>query len=301
LKEAVIYTNLDELLHAYLHEHLQGRASQSRSIELARQWLLTLPALPTRRQILERHLSKGKGHYEKGATQANNELALLRAACRWGMYQDRWQGGDPTAGIKKWKTAKRKRVAKFQEIPLLLRYFARAITDIEIRDRALYGLMLFTGCRPSEARTALVHSITPYGEMGCWQKGKTKNGETYEVPIPKQLMPWIAAWKAIRPTDRPSEYLFPGQDLNQPISMDAVGKRWHDIRLIVGLPGLWNYDLRRSMASHMSNELDTSDAKIDAILGHEKTSSLGHYLHVSFDAMTEPIQAYAEWLMALLL
>src|SRR5437868_294917 len=49
----------------------------------------------------------------------------------------------------------------------------------------------------------------------------------------------------------------------------------------------------------MSNELNYSDAVIDAILGHEKTSSLGHYLHVSFDAMTKPIQHYADWLWAL--
>jgi DNA-binding CsgD family transcriptional regulator len=69
--------------------------------------------------------------------------------------------------------------------------------------------------------------------------------------------------------------------------------------LILGIHGLWNYDLRRSLATHMSNKLNYSDAKIDAILGHEKTSSLGHYLHVSFDAMTEPIQRYADWLWAL--
>lgn len=71
---------------------------------------------------------------------------------------------------------------------------------------------------------------------------------------------------------------------------------WRDLRLVVGLHRLWNYDLRRSLATHTSNELNYSDAKIDAILGHEKTSSLGHYLHVSFDAMTGPIQHYADWL-----
>jgi DNA-binding CsgD family transcriptional regulator len=67
---------------------------------------------------------------------------------------------------------------------------------------------------------------------------------------------------------------------------------------MIDVPGLWSYDLRRSLATHMSNELDYSDAKIDAILGHEKTTSLGHYLHVSFDAMTKPIQHYADWLWA---
>jgi len=74
---------------------------------------------------------------------------------------------------------------------------------------------------------------------------------------------------------------------------------WRDLRLVVGLPGLWNYDLRRSLTSHMSNELKKDSVVIDAILGHENNSSLGHYLHVSFDAMTEPIQRYADWLCGL--
>jgi hypothetical protein len=107
-----------------------------------------------------------------------------------------------------------------------------------------------------------------------------------------------AAWKAIRPSARPSPYLFPGQEFDQPLSTDQIVRRWHDVRLMIDVPGLWSYDLRRSLATHMSNELDYSDAKIDAILGHEKTTSLGHYLHVSFDAMTKPIQHYADWLWA---
>lgn len=293
-----MYDSLGELLAGYLAS-LEGRASHSRLIDVANQWLATLTIMPTRKQILERHLFKGHGHFQKGATQANSELALLRAACRWGLYQERWTGGDPTAGIKKWKTPKRKRIAKFQELRLLMDYFAQAKTDSEIRDRALYGLMLFTGCRPSEARMAKLEAIVPYGELGCWTKGQTKNGEAYEVPLPKQLMPWIAAWKSVRPSLRPNPYLFPGQEADQPVTMDWVGKRWHEIRLTVGLNGLWNYDLRRSLASHLSNELNYADAKIDAILGHEKTTSLGHYLHVSFDAMTGPIQSYANWICKL--
>ena len=125
-------------------------------------------------------------------------------------------------GVKKWKTEKRETVANFWEITAIMAYFDKTETGeadkdpvMAIRDRALYGLMLFTGCRPDEARCATLNAIMPYGSMGHWNKGKT-----------------------------------------------------------------------------MSNELDYSDAKIDAILGHEKTTSLGHYLHVSFDAMTEPIQHY---------
>jgi len=152
--------------------------------------------------------------------------------------------------------------------------------------------------------TAKLDAIKPYGAMGWWKKGKTKNGKTkngeeYEVPVPSQYMPWLAAWKAIRPLARPNPYLFPGHGYERLLTEQMLVHLWRDFRLVVGLPGLWNYDLRRSLATHMSNELNYSDAKIDAILGHEKTSSLGHYLHVSFDAMCEPIQQYADWLCGL--
>ena len=102
--------------------------------------------------------------------------------------------------------------------------------------------------------------------------------------------------KAIRPADRSNPYLFPGLQFEKPLTDTAIFKYWRDLREIIGIPGLWNYDLRRSLATILSNELKYRDAVIDAILGHEKTTSLGHYLHVSFDAMTELIQHYADWL-----
>lgn len=287
-----------ELFRSYLDEQLKGKPFYPKAVDVAHQWISTLTVTPTRKEILARHTLKGHGHFQPGATQANSELALVRAACRWGMYQERWNGGDPTAGIRKWKTPKRKRISKFHELSRLLQYFDRASEEMAIRDRAIFGLMLFTGCRPSEARTATLTAITPYGAMGSWIKGKTKTGEHQELPLPTQLMPWIADWKAIRPT-RPNPYLFPGQDVGQPITADWVGQRWHDLRLMLGIHGLWNYDLRRTLACHMSNELQYDDGTIRAILNHSDGSALGHYRFKSFDSLTKPIQEYADWLWGL--
>jgi integrase len=294
----MIIDSFPDLITAYLEEHLKGKASYSRQVVMAAQWIRTLTTTPTRAQILERHRRKGHGHFQKGACQANTEFALLRAACRWGMYQERWEGGDPTVGIKKWKTAKRKRVSKFEEIMRLRRYFDGAVTDTEIRDRALFGLMLFTGCRPGEARKAPLHAITPYGEMGSWIKGQTKTGENQEVPLPTQLMPWLAAWKAIRPASA-NPYLFPGRGHKEPLDADSVVRRWHELRLMLGINGLWNYDLRRSLATHLSNELHYDDVTIRAILNHSDGSALSHYCFKSFDSLVKPIQEYADWLCGL--
>ena len=293
----MIYESFADLLAGYL-DTLQGRASHTKMCYVASQWIGTLTTTPTRAQILARHQLKGHGHFEKGATQANTELALMRAACRWGLYQERWDGGDPTAGIKKWKTPKRKRTGKYEELRKLLDYFDHATTDVEIRDRALYGLMLFTGSRPSEARTARVDAITSYGAMGSWIKGKTKTGEDQELPLPTQLMPWIAAWRAIKPNNM-SPYLFVGQWMGEPITAASVRLRWRDLRLILGITGLWNYDLRRTLASCLSNELHVDDVTIRAILNHSDGSALSHYCFKSFDSLTKLIQQYADWVCAL--
>jgi integrase/DNA-binding CsgD family transcriptional regulator len=293
----MVYETFHELVRAYL-DTLKGRASYAARCRVASQWILTLTSLPIRAQLLERHKAKGHGHFEPGSTQANEELALIRAACRWGIYQERWTGGDPTAGLKKWKRPKRRRTGKFDELKQLLAYLESASTDADVRDRALFGLMLFTGCRPGEARNTHLGAITPYGEMGSWLKGRTKTGENQELPLPTQLMPWIAAWRAIRPNNL-SPYLFPGQWAGTPITENSVRRRWDRIRQVLGFTGLWNYDLRRTLTCSLGNELKIDDHTIRAIINHYDGTALSHYYVKSFDSLTGPIQLYADWLFSL--
>lgn len=295
----MIYPTFHALMEAYL-QHLVGRPCYDRTVRIATQWIDGLTETPTRAQLLARMLEKCPQDFAAGATAANKELALVRAACRWGIYRESWTQGDPTVGIKKRKSPKRKRLCKYDELRKLLHHFDFASTEAEIRDRALFGLMLFTGCRPSEARSAKVGDITSYGLMGSWIKGRTKTGETQEVPLPSQFMPWIAAWKAIRPTG--SSALFPGSE-GQPMSADTVRLRWTAIRAQLAIHGLWTYDLRRTLACSLGNELKPAydDHTIRAILNHSDGASgaLGHYYFKSFDSLTGPIQAYADWLWAL--
>jgi len=258
-----------------------------------------LTACPTREQLLARHAAKGHGHFQPGAAQANKELALVRAACRWGLYYGVWNGGDPTAGVRKWKTPKRKRIGKLDEIRTLLIFFEQAETPTEIRDRALFGLQLFTGCRTSEARTARIDSITPLWNNGRMDQGQNKNGEDQELPLPSQAMAWIDAWKEIRPISHPSPYLFYGQAFQEPLTDDGVRLRWSIIRKRLNIHGLWTYDLRRTLACYLGNELQYDDHTVRAILNHYDGTALGRYFFKSFDALTRPIQHYADWLCAL--
>jgi hypothetical protein len=108
----------------------------------------------------------------------------------------------------------------------------------------------------------------------------------------------MGAWKAIRPASS-NPYLFPGYEYKEPLTADLVRLRWHELRLILGITRLWNYDLRRTLACYLSNELHYDDVTIRAILNHYDGSALGHYCFKSFDSLTKPIQHYADWLCAL--
>lgn len=290
-----------ELIHMYL-DNLKGRSGHDRTVRVASQWVSTLTETPTRQQLIERHKEKGHGHYQPGASQANKELALVRAACRWGIYEGKWET-DPTVGIKKWKTPKRKRICKYEEITKILHAFDFSTTDTEIRDRALFGIAMFTGCRPSEVRTALLNAITPYSHMGCWNKGTTKNGEDHEVPLPRQAMGWVSDWLKVRPRFDPrgaNPYLFPGQAIGEPLSECGLRVRWAALRKGLEIQAnLWNYDLRRTLASYLGNELKYDDKTIQAILNHYDGRAISHYYHVSFDALTSVVQRYADWLYSL--
>lgn len=288
-----------DLMTAYL-ESLKEKATYDRTFRTASQWILRQTDTPTRSILIDRHKAKGGGDFQPGCQQANKELAIQRAAFRWGLYHGIWDGGDPTAGIRKWKTKKRKRVARFLEVRALLDFFDFAKTDTEIRNRALFGIALLTGCRPSEIRTAKIGDITPYGDGGCWHKGMTKTGEEQDLPIPRQAMEWISAWRNVRDARYAcSPWLFPGINPIECLSDASVRLNWSGICEELRIEGLWNYDLRRTLASYMSNELGQSDKRVQAILNHHDGRALSHYCHVSFDALVPVMQQYADWLVSL--
>jgi len=88
------------------------------------------------------------------------------------------------------------------------------------------------------ASKSLSRKSPPYGAMGCWQKGQTKNGRPQELPLPTQYMPWLAAWLAIRPA-RCNPYLFPGQLSGRPLSIHTVQYRWEALCAHLEIHGLW--------------------------------------------------------------
>lgn len=290
-----MYTTFLALIEGYLHS-LEGKSGWSKTVYVAKEWILTRSEMPTSRIIKERMHAICAGDFQPNATKANKELALIRAACNWGTYEELWTGGNPTKGIKKFRTPKRKRIGKLEELRTILRALDRVPDDActsDKRDRALFGLMIVTGCRPCEARQALRTRIAPYGpNMGSWQKGTTKNGDPQDLPIPSQVMQWLAEVPICGP-------FYFSHTPGAPLDDSTVRKHWAQLRKRLQITGLWNYDLRRTLATYLQTELHQSDSTVQAILNHYDGRALAHYVHPPFDFLATVIQSYADWLWSL--
>ena len=141
------YETFHDLMLGYLAT-LEGRASSHEHAPGREPWILTLDHTPTRKDILSAIARRGAGHCQPGATTANTELKLMKAAFRWGIYQELWTGNDPTMGVTPWETPARKDIFKHQQFVTLLTYFREATTeDGAPRSGALW--------------LVLVHRLTP--------------------------------------------------------------------------------------------------------------------------------------------
>lgn len=280
-----------DLIRAYL-TFLEGRASWPVMQRVAKPWVLTLDRTPTRTEILARMGALCTGHFQPNATKANKELKLIRAACNWGRYHECWPHGNPTDGIRLFQTPRRTRIARLEELSRILRAFDRAQGRVAQRDRTLFAVQLFTGCRPSEARRMGPASIRPYGTMGCWTKGRTKNGQSQELPLPRQVMVWL------QELPQTGTYYFSRNGL-APLHEATVRHHWTHFCRSLGVIGVWNYDLRRTLAHYLRKILKQDDGMIQSILNHYDGRALAHYLHADFDDVAAVIQGYADWLLTL--
>lgn len=99
---------------------------------------------------------------------------------------------------------------------------------------------------------------------------------------PKLLELLRAYWKAERP---PGEWLFPGRDPTQHISIRRVQQACQTAREAVGIgKHITMHTLRHSFATHLL-EAGADVCTIKLLLGHRSLSSTARYLHVATSAV----------------
>jgi len=150
---------------------------------------------------------------------------------------------------------------------------------ISSRDRALFGVCLYTACRINEACSLYTADVlTVVGEVReriTFRRASTKGQQaTRSIPVSLELRELLDAYQDYK------DYLFPGRHgrghLN-PRSADAILR---DALQRVGIEGASTHSFRRTAITHMHNAR-VPIKHIQTISGHKTLSALQRYVDVT--------------------
>ncbi len=169
---------------------------------------------------------------------------------------------------------------------------AKVLTQAEIRllfnqglttsrDRALFGVCLFTACRINEACTLQVMDvydtaarIRPYLMI---RKGNSKGKlATRTIPVIADLRALLSSYSLAQG----QKYMFPGRYDGSHINPDSAARILRKACHLVGLEGVSTHSFRRTALTNMSNA-GIALRIIQEISGHRDLSQLQNYLEVS--------------------
>lgn len=161
------------------------------------------------------------------------------------------------------------KVLSSQELKLLFEHgFTRP------RDRALFGICLYAGCRVSEALQ--LHTTDIRGGYLTLRKCTTKGKlATRVIDVPPGLRQFLTDWQ---PSPGP---LFPGvRGVTEHLSRYAADKILRDACKRVGLDGVSTHSFRRTALTQMASA-GVPLRVIQEISGHSDLGNLQRYLEVS--------------------
>jgi integrase/recombinase XerD len=148
------------------------------------------------------------------------------------------------------------------------------------RDRALFGICLFTACRINEACTLKTTDV--YDTSGrvrpylIIRKGNTKR------KLATRTIPVISDLRSLLTNYHPGvgvEYLFPGRFNRGHINPDSAARILRKACRRVGIEGASTHSFRRTALTNMS-DTGTPLRIIQEVSGHQDLSQLQEYLEV---------------------
>jgi integrase/recombinase XerD len=148
------------------------------------------------------------------------------------------------------------------------------------RDRALFGICLFSACRINEAVTLQTTDVyAPNGQVRpelLIRKGNTKGKlATRAIPVFEDLRSLLTSYQP----PPVSLYLFPGQDCHKHINVDSAARVFKKACLRVGIYGASTHSLRRTALTQMS-DAGIPLRIVQEVSGHRNLSQLQKYLEV---------------------
>lgn len=168
----------------------------------------------------------------------------------------------------------RAKILSFEEIQLL---FRNGLTNI--RDRALFAVMLFSACRVCEVCSLLTTDVYEFSGLRSdiiFRKGNTKGKlATRTIPVLEDLRLILTDYRS----QAGAVYLFPGRFGDEHIHVDSAARIFRKACASVGIVGASTHSFRRTALTQMS---DTGIPLriIQEVSGHRNLSQLQKYLEV---------------------
>lgn len=255
---------------------------------------------------------------ERGAeTLANRALAYLKLLFAWAIEREIIEA-DPCATIKKpGAEVSRDRVLTANELRLVWK--ATEASDSQFGQ--IIRLLMLTGGRLREI------SELPWSEIdfqkSVWNlPGKrTKNGRDHLVPLTPPMLEILnarkSAQKALVSSDQPKPKLVSTTTGKTPFSGFSRGKSLLDVRInrllaaaaeddseAARIPPWRPHDLRRSVATHMAEELRIAPHVIEACLNHVSGTKAGvagvYNRALLFNERREALQRWSNYVLDLI-
>ena len=147
------------------------------------------------------------------------------------------------------------------------------------RDRLLFGICLYTGCRIGEACSLAWADVTADAMTFRIEKTKTKSSRT--VAITPALQVLFDEYRQVQQSVRfPSSYVFRGKRVGSHLHPSMAHKILKAATDLIGVRGVSTHSFRRTALTMMCRK-GINLRVIQKISGHKNLNVLSHYLEVS--------------------
>ncbi|NJO93505.1 MAG: site-specific integrase [Hydrococcus sp. RM1_1_31] len=169
----------------------------------------------------------------------------------------------------------RAKILTQQEIQLL---FTEGLTNN--RDRALFGICLYTACRINEACTLRLTDV--YNRLGSVRNSIIIRKENTKGKLATRTIPVISDLRSLLINYYPSPrtwFLFPGRRGKSHIQSDSAARILREACERTGIEGASTHSFRRTALTTMSNA-NIPLRVIQEVSGHRNLDELQKYLEV---------------------
>jgi integrase len=273
-------TTFEELFTQYLEQHAKKHKKTWQEDENTYHRYLTgfskKPlALITKADIERLHTKMGN---ENGKYAANRTLALLSSvfnkAIDW-----KWEGTNPTLGIKKFKEKSRQRFLDRDELPRFFEALAEMPNE-NARDYILVSLL--TGARKTNVLSMQWDNVNL--ETGVWHIPTTKNDEPHSVPLVDSLVDLLRN----RKKKYPGRFVFPSETSRSGHFMEPK-TTWNTLLKRANLKDVRLHDLRRTLGSWQA-ATGANLSVIGKTLAHKNVSTTAIYARLNLDPVRESLK-----------